>query len=130
MDYTNYGMATTTATPNPFETIPTSFWVITLIIGIFMLITMWMIFKKANKPGWAAIVPIYNMVVMLEVIKMDWWHILIWLFVPFAAIVYAILIPIKLAKIFGKEAGFGVFALFFPIIAYPILAFGSSTYQE
>ena len=66
---------------------------------------------------------------MFRIIKMEWWHILIMIFVPFAQIVYAILIPLKLAKVFGKSTGFGVLAIFFSIIAYPILAFGSAEYQ-
>ena len=89
-----------------------------------------MIYKKAGQPGWAAIIPIYNIVVMLRVIKFEWWHILIMIFVPFASLVYSIIIPIKLAKVFGKSTGFAVLAVFLPIIAYPILAFGQATYQE
>ena len=52
------------------------------------------------------------------------------IFVPFASLVYSIIIPIKLAKVFGKSTGFAVLAVFLPIIAYPILAFGQATYQE
>ena len=103
--------------------------IIFLAVLVFMLVTMWKIYQKAGQPGWAAIIPIYNIIVMLKIIKMDWWHLLIMLFVPFAALVYSILIPIKLSQAFGKSAGFGVFAIFFSIIAYPILAFGNSQYQ-
>ena len=103
--------------------------IVSAIISIFMLITIWKLFQKAGQPGWAAIIPIYNIVVMFRVIKMDWWHILIMLFVPFAALVYSFIIPFKLAQVFGKSAGFGVLAIFLPIIAYPIMAFGDAQYQ-
>lgn len=106
------------------------FWIITLAIAVLMLVALWKIYAKAGQPGWAAIVPIYNYVVMFRIIKMDWWHLLIMLFVPFAAFVYSILIPIKLAKAFGKDTGFAVLTLFFPFVCYPILAFGQATYQE
>jgi len=105
-------------------------WVFALIISIFMLVVMWKIYVKAGQPGWAAIIPIYNYVILFKILKMDWWHILIMLFVPFAAVVYLILIPIKLAKVFGKDTGFAVLTLFFPFVCYPILAFGSATYQQ
>lgn len=106
------------------------FWIITLAIAVLMIVALWKIYAKAGQPGWAAIVPIYNYVVMFRVIKMEWWHLLIMLFVPFAAFVYSILIPIKLAKAFGKDTGFAVLTLFFPFVCYPILAFGPATYQE
>ncbi len=127
MDYTTSSM--NSATEGVLAGIGTGTLIFYLIVLVFMLVTIWKIYQKAGQPGWASIIPIYNIVVMLRVIKMDWWHILIMLFVPFAAIVYSILIPLKLAKVFGKSTGFGVFAIFFSIIAYPILAFGSAEYQ-
>lgn len=33
---------------------------ISLILGIIAIVAMWKIFKKADKPGWASIIPIYN----------------------------------------------------------------------
>lgn len=117
------------ATQNLLAGIGTGTLIVYLAVLVFMLVTMWKIYQKAGQPGWAAIVPIYNIIVMFKIIKMDWWHVLIMLFVPFAAIVYFILIPIKLAKVFGKSTGFGVLAIFFSIIAYPILAFGSAKYE-
>lgn len=128
MDYTYYYQVDTTT--DILEKLGLGFWISWLAVMIFYIIVMWKIYTKAGKPGWAAIIPIYNIIVLLDIIKLDWWHILIMLFVPFAAIVYMILIPIKLAKAFGKSTGFGVFAIFFSIIAYPIIAFGEAKYQE
>ncbi len=104
-------------------------YIIALLVSVFILVTIWRIYKKAGQPGWASIIPVYNMIVMLRVVKLDWWHIFIWLFVPFASIAYAIIVPIKLAKLFGKSSGFGVLAIFLPVIAYPILAFGQASYE-
>lgn len=104
-------------------------WFFYIALIIFELIVTWKIYVKAGQPGWAAIVPFYNIVVLLKIIKMDWWHILIMLFVPFAAIVYGIIIPLKLAKAFGKSTGFGVLTIFFEPIMLAILAFGSAKYE-
>ncbi len=102
--------------------------IIYLAIAIFEIAAIWKIFAKAGQPGWAAIIPIYNIIVLLRVCKMAWWHILIMLFVPFAAFVYAILLNYKVAMVFGKSAGFGVLCIFFSGIMFPILGFGSSQY--
>lgn len=70
MDYTYY--SSTTATNDIFASIGTGTWVSAVIIAIFSLITTWIIFKKAGQPGWAAIIPIYNLIIMLKVVKLDW----------------------------------------------------------
>ena len=49
-------------------------------IILLIIISMWKIFTKAGKPGWAAIIPIYNIIVLLEIVgKPVWWIILIFL---------------------------------------------------
>lgn len=127
MDYTYY--SSTTATNDIFANIGTGTWVSAVIIAIFSLITTWIIFKKAGQPGWAAIIPIYNLIIMLKVVKLDWWHIFILLFVPFATVVYAIIIRLKLAKLFGKSTAFGVLSIFFSLITDAIIAFGEAKYE-
>lgn len=104
-------------------------WIFYIALMVFELIVMWKIYEKAGQPGWAAIVPIYNIVVFFKIIDMDWWHILIMLFVPFAAVVYGIIMPYKLSLKFGKSTGFAVLAIFFSSIMYPILAFSSAKYE-
>lgn len=127
MDYTYY--SSTTATNDIFASIGTGTWVSAVIIAIFSLITTWIIFKKAGQPGWAAIIPIYNLIIMLKVVKLDWWHIFILLFVPFTTVVYAIIIRLKLAKLFGKSTAFGVLSIFFSLITDAIIAFGEAKYE-
>lgn len=117
---------TTTAAP----AISPVVWIIYIAILVFELAAIWKIFAKAGQPGWAAIIPIYNIVVLLRVVKLDWWHIFIMLFVPFAAMVYMIIINYKMAIVFGKGSGFGVLNIFFSGITYPILGFGSAQYVD
>ena len=95
---------------------------------ILMLAGFWKVFSKAGKPGWAAIIPIYNMVILLEIAgKPLWWIVLF--FIPLANFVAAILVSIEVAKAFGKGAGFGLGLVFLSPIFYPILGFGSAEYQ-
>jgi hypothetical protein len=102
--------------------------VVYLAVMIFMLVAMWKVFTKAGKPGWAVIVPIYNIIVMLEIAGKPLWWILL-MFIPIVNFVIAILVMAGMAKNFGKGAGFVVGLLFLPIIFYPILGFGSATYS-
>jgi hypothetical protein len=105
--------------------------VVGLIELVFVVATvagLWKVFAKAGQPGWAAIIPIYNAVVMLQIAKKPVWWIILFL-VPIVNFVIAILVAIEIAKRFKQGAGFGVGMAFLPFIFYPMLGFGSSTYQ-
>jgi len=94
---------------------------------LILVISMWKIFTKAGKPGWAAIVPIYNLIVMLEIAcKPIWWFIL--MLIPFVNIIILIILLVEIAKRFGKGVGFAIGMLILPFIFYPMLAFGDSKY--
>lgn len=102
--------------------------IIWLAIAVVVIIGVWKVFEKAGKPGWAAIIPIYNYIVLLEIIgKPVWWVIL--LFIPIANIIVLFIISFKLAEAFGKSAGFGIGLVFLSFIFYPMLGFGSAEYQ-
>lgn len=98
-------------------------------IIVLMIVSMWKIFVKAGRPGWAAIVPIYNTLVQLQIIGKPWWWLLMFL-VPVANLIFAILMIVELAKVFGKSGGYAVGLLFLPFIFYPMLAFGEATYTD
>ncbi len=102
-------------------------WLLYLVVVGFYLYCMWRIFVKAGKPGWAAIIPIYNYLVELEILGRPWWWLLL-LFVPVVNIVIGIIIIFDLAKVFGKSTGFGFGLLFLSFIFIPILAFGDARY--
>ena len=102
--------------------------IVWLVIVIFFIVVGWKLFKKAGQPGWACIVPIYNIIVLLRIAgKPGWWFIL--LLIPIVNIVIGILAALGIAQNFGKGGGFAVGLILLPIIFYPILAFGSATYQ-
>jgi hypothetical protein len=102
--------------------------IINLVLILFFVVVFWKIFTKAGQPGWAAIVPIYNIIVLLQIAgKPVWWIIL--LLIPLVNIIIMILVIAGLAKNFGKGTGFTVGLILLGIIFYPILAFGSAEYQ-
>jgi hypothetical protein len=99
-----------------------------LVLVLLIVIGMWKVFVKAGKPGWAAIVPIYNMIVLLEISgKPLWWIIL--LLIPFVNFIVIIIVLVALARNFGKGVGFALGLLILPFIFYPILGFGDARYQ-
>ncbi len=96
------------------------------VIGV-IIASLWKVFVKAGKPGWASIVPIYNILVMLEIAgKPAWWIVLF--FIPLVNFIVGILVCIEIAKAFGKEAGFGVGLALLGIVFFPILGFGDAQY--
>jgi hypothetical protein len=103
--------------------------VFVLAIAVVMLISMWKIYSKAGQPGWAVLVPIYNLVVLLNIVRKPVWWILL-MCIPFVNFIIAILIYLELAKVFNKDTAFGLGIVFLPLIFIPMLAFGKSEYQH
>lgn len=93
-----------------------------------MIVSAWKVYTKAGKPGWACLIPIYNIIVMLEIIGKPWWW-LILLLLPVVNIVFAIWITNLLSKSFGQNVGFTIGLLLLPFIFYPILGLGDSSYK-
>ena len=103
------------------------FTIIWLAIVVLCIAAMWKVFTKAGKPGWAAIVPIYDVIVLLQIVGRPLWWIVL-LLIPLVSLVIAIILCIDLAKSFGKGAGFGIGLLLLGFIFFPILGFGSARY--
>ena len=88
----------------------------------------WKMFVKAGKPGWGIIIPIYNLILMLEIADRPiWWVILF--FIPIANLIVSILMYIEVAKKFGKGVGFGIGLTFLSFIFMPILGFSDAKFQ-
>ena len=108
--------------------LPGWFWPVYIVLVAVLIVAMWKVFTKAGKPGWAAIVPIYNVIVMLEIVgRPIWWIVL--MFIPFVNFVVWIIIAVDLAKSFGRSAGYGIGLAFLPFIFYLMLGYGPATYQ-
>lgn len=99
-----------------------------LAIMVLMIASYWKLFTKAGRPGWACLIPIYNAVVMLQIVRKPVWWLLLFL-VPIVNIVIAIILVVELAKAYGKGAGYALGLLFLGIVFYPMLAFGDAQYQ-
>jgi hypothetical protein len=108
------------------------FAVVGLVFYLFYGFCYGKMFEKAGKPMWAGFVPVYNLVVWLEIIGRPWWWVLVIVgvsFVPFvgtlAVIALMIVFGIDTARSFGKDTAFGVLFAILSFIFLPILAFSS-----
>lgn len=103
--------------------------IVWLAIAVLMIAAMWKVFTKAGQPGWASIIPIYNLYVMCKIAgRPGWWVIL--MLIPLVNFIILIIVFIDIAKAFGKGVGFGLGLVFLGIIFFPILGFGSAQYQS
>jgi hypothetical protein len=99
-----------------------------IVIAVFVIAALWKVFEKAGKPGWAAIVPIYNIIIMLQIAgKPEWW-VLLYL-VPLVNLIVNVIVCIAIARRFGKGEGFGIGLAFLGLIFWPILGFGKAEYR-
>ena len=120
---TSYGVSTSSGLTGAIAAMGLFFWILSMALGILKIVSLWKIFKKAGKPGWASIVPIYNIYIMCEIAEKEWWYILL-LCVPFVNIYVMIVLYNGMAKKFGKGGGFVVGMILLPVVFFPMLAFG------
>lgn len=120
---TSYGVSTTSGLTGAIAAMGLFFWLLSMALGVLMIVSLWKIFKKAEKPGWASIVPIYNIYIMCEIAEKEWWYVLLSC-VPFVNIYAMIVLYNGMAKKFGKSGGFVVGMILLPVVFFPMLAFG------
>lgn len=102
---------------------------ILLYIGFIALqiAAYWKVYTKANKPGWACLIPIYNVLVLLEIVGKPWWWLLLML-IPFVNIIFGVWTMNLLSKSFGKDELFTLGLVIMPLIFFPILGLGDARY--
>ena len=104
------------------------FWLVWCAFMLLMLIAMWKVFTKAGQPGWAILIPIYNLYILCKIAgRPGWWLLL--MMIPFVNLIIAIILNVDIAKNFGSGVGFAIGLIVLPFIFFPILGFGSAQYQ-
>ena len=111
-----------------------AFFLVFVVVGIVTLIGMWKTFDKAGQPGWAVLIPIYNIIVLLRIAGLPWY----WVFAPFVAIipilgwiaylVWIVWVYHRISTRFGQGVGFTIGLTLLGPIFWLILGFGSSKY--
>jgi uncharacterized protein DUF5684 len=90
---------------------------------LMVLAAMWKTFERAGEPGWAVIVPVYNLYVLMKVAQVSalW---MVAMLIPLINVVGAFAVSVGVAKRFGKSSGFGIGLALLPFVFYPMLAWG------
>lgn len=107
---------------------------LSILVGlcIVSIMSMWKIFEKAKRPGWAAVVPVYNTWVLFELTgfppKWAWFSV-----IPVAQLFPAVVVLMayfRLALHFGKTETFALCTVLFPVVCLPILGFGDAVLRK
>lgn len=123
------------------------FFIIFLAICILLITANWKIFTKAGKPGWAALIPFYNVYILSDITfgnsNYFIWYITISVITYIARVfsigalstlagaafvILQIFFCIKISKAFKKSGGFTVGLVLLPFIFFPILGFSNDEY--
>jgi hypothetical protein len=102
--------------------------IIILLVLSLLIVSMWKVYTKAGKAGWASIIPIYNTIVLLQIVGKPWWWIFLFC-IPGVNFVFLIWMNNLLSLSFGKSASFTVGLVLIPIVFIPILGLGKATYN-
>ncbi len=94
-----------------------------------IIVSLWKIFTKAGQPGWASLIPFYNLYIMLKIASKPGWWILLF-FIPIVGFIFAIIMWNEISKAFGKGIGYTLGLIFLGIIFMPMLAFGDAQYTK
>lgn len=108
-------------------------WIIAVVAFLFVAITIivptCLIFQKAGREWWEALIPFYNAYIMTVIIGQPWW-ILIGFFIPIINWVIGAYMYYHLSKRFGFDIPFAIGLVFLPFIFLPILGFGGALYTK
>ncbi len=99
-----------------------------LIIIILTIIALWKVFEKAGQPGWKALIPIYNAVIMFRIANWSGWLVILTM-IPLVNIVVMVIFNIRLAKAFGRSVLFAIGLILVSPIFMLILAFDKSVFR-
>ncbi|KKM47263.1 hypothetical protein VT73_00595 [Rathayibacter toxicus] len=99
------------------------------VIGyVIAVIALWPVFTKAGRPGWGAIVPIYNTYLLTKIAGYHGATVLLF-FIPFVNVIWGIFIAYGVGKAFGNSLLFSIVGLWlFALIGYLIVGYGASRY--
>ena len=95
---------------------------------IYNFLTHFRIFIKSGVDGWKAIIPIYNTIVLHQIVGLHPLIMLLYI-VPILNIIVYIMMCFKLAEVFGKGIAFTIGLIFLNPIFMMILSFSNAKYQ-
>ena len=101
--------------------------VLLVALLVFTFISLYKVYKKAHRSGISAIIPFYNIKVLVEIVNLPSYYFILML-IPIVNIFIYVKICFLLVKFFRRNDNFAWGLVFLPFIFYPILAFSRSEY--
>ena len=111
-----------------FQSIGVGTGLLYLAVIVLLIIGEWKIFTKAGQPGWAVLIPFYNLYVFLQIVGRPTWWMLILLFIPVVNLIFLVIMTNDLSKSFGQGIGFTLGLIFLSPIFILLLGFGDYKY--
>jgi hypothetical protein len=99
-----------------------SFLVLTILL---VRVSRFIIFGKAGQASWKALIPFFNLFVFTKIVNKPVWWTIIYLLFPIGFI----LSSLQISKLFDKKIVYSIGLILLPIVFYPLLAFGKSSYN-
>jgi len=93
-------------------------WLGIFALWAFCLFGFLLVFTKAGQPGWATFVPVYNLVILVQIACMSIWWVLA-LLIPGLNILAFIPVSLAIARRFGKSVAFGAGMALLPSFSIP-----------
>lgn len=121
----DYGGLSSFGETTIIATFMSMFLIPSIVYGVINIVANWMVFTKAGEAGWKILIPIYNTYILFKIVTGNGWK-MFFLLIPIFGAIYAIIFPFKMARAFGRSAGFGCGLLFLNPIFILILAFSSN----
>ena len=87
------------------------------LLYLLVVAGMWRMFTKAGRPGWPALIPIYNVIVLLGIIGRPGWLVVL-LLIPLANLVIWIMLCYETSKSYGRGVGYAVGLWCLPFIFF------------
>lgn len=110
-----------------------------IVFYVLQVVAMWKIFEKAGEAGWKSLIPLYNLYILLKIIRFNWLlllgllifiiPILSWAIGAIYLVVLQVIVCYRLARSFGKELGYTLGLIFLTPIFYLMLGFGDAKYK-
>lgn len=102
-------------------------------VVILCFVSMWKVFVKAGRPGWACLIPLVNAYNVFRISGRAQWLAVVFtlgLLIPGINVIILAIGVGGLAQAFGRGVFFAMGLLFLPFIFLPILAFGDAKHLD
>jgi hypothetical protein len=107
----------------------TTMLIIEIAVIVLVIAGLWATLNKAGRPGWGAIIPIFNLYLIIKMAGRPGWWLILYL-IPIVNIIIALIVAIDVSQNFGHGAGYGILLWIFPWLMYLVLGFGGAQYNQ